>query len=163
MIPVASRRRAHAAECGGAGAGLGQAERADQRPVGETRQVAFLLFRTRVALDVVHAEILVGKPREGDGLVPARKALAHQRRRKKVESGSAFRLRDRQAEVAGRAEATEESFWPPLVVVHLPREWRQLFARELVGQRQRVALIFGQFVGVWSRCDAGHRASWARM
>src|ERR1017187_9126099 len=163
MIPVTSRRRAHAAECVGAGAGLGEAERADQRPVGETRQVAFLLFRTRVALDVVPAEILVGKPREADGLVPPRKGLAHQRRRKKIESGSAFRLRDRQAQVAGRAEATEESFWPPLLVVHLLRQWRQLFARELVGQRQRAALIFGQFVGVLRGRDAGHRASWARM
>ena len=61
VVAIAPCRGAHAAERVGAGARLGEAERADQRSLAQAGQVFLLLRRRGIAQQVVHAQVVVGE------------------------------------------------------------------------------------------------------
>ncbi len=82
MIAVAPRGRAHRAERVGAGAGLGEAERADLRPAQRSGQIFAALEFVAVAIDVVEAEIVVRDARRAPSHGSSGRTPARPRRRR---------------------------------------------------------------------------------
>ena len=141
MIAVAPRGRAHAAERVGAGARLGEPQRADQRALAQAGQVFLLLRRRGVAEDVVDAQVVVGEHAQDHIRVPAGERLSDQSLGEGVEARAAQLLGHRDAEIAALAEEREQVLRPPLLVVHLRQQRMQFLAREAVGLVEDLAIV----------------------
>jgi hypothetical protein len=144
VVALAARAGAHGAQCIRAGAGFGQAERADFCAVAQIGQVLAALRLVGVAEDVVDAQVVVRRPGQGDGGVPARKGLADQARAEQVHTRAPMLGRHGGPHEASRANFLEDIRRPPFLVVHAAREWHELLARELVGGFKHGAVVGGK-------------------
>ena len=144
MIALAARASARGAQRIRAGAGLGQAERADFCAVAQIGQVLAALRLVGVAVDVVDAQVVVRRPGQGDGGVPACKGLADQARAEQVHTRTAMLGRHGGPHEASRANFLEDIRRPPLLVVHAAGEWYEFLARELVGGFEYGAVVGGE-------------------
>ncbi len=144
VVALTVRAGAHGAQRIRAGAGFGQAERADFRAVAQAGQVLAALRLVGVAEDVVDAQVIVRRPRQGDGGVPAREGLADQTRAEQVHARATMLGRHGGPHEASCADFLENIGRPPFLVVHAAREWHEFLARELVGGFEHGAVVGGE-------------------
>src|SRR3989338_3240083 len=144
VVALAARASAHRAQRIRAGAGFGQAERADFCAVAQIGQVLAALRLVGVAVDVVDAQVVVRRPGQGDGGVPARKGLADQARAEQFHARATMLGRHGGPHEASRSNSLKDIRWPPLLVVHAAREWHEFLARELVGGFEHGTVVGGE-------------------
>ena len=86
VVALAARGRAHRTQRVGAGAGLGQAKRADLSARAEIGQIFAALLLVAVAIDVVGAEIVVRDAGQRHRVIPAAEGLHDQTGRDEIQS-----------------------------------------------------------------------------
>jgi hypothetical protein len=144
MVAFAAGGRAHRAECIGAGAGLGQSQRADGAAVAQPGQEAHADVIGAVASDVVKTQILVGDIAERDRRVPARQALRDQPRGEEVAAGAAELGGGGDAQKAHAGQRRHRLRRPPFLVVHTLLQRPEFGLREAVAGGKDFFLLLAQ-------------------
>ena len=131
----------------GAGAGLGQAVRAEDLAGGHRDEEALLLFRRSGQVDRPAAEARVGGDDQPERAPDAADLLDRDRVGEGVEAGAALVLRDRDAQPAHLAEASDDLDREAALALVLVDDGRDLLDHE-VADRPAEQLVLGREVEV---------------